>query len=146
MAEPVEMSFWIWTQVGPRNHALDGGLDLPMERGNFERQGAAHCRVQIPAMRCAKMAEPIKMQFGMLSQVGSGNHVLDGAHIALPDMIEPSVCSGDCVIVMNFSHLFKQCHGHDTHLMCVAMITGENRKPDTDCHIILATRTSVLFT
>ena len=108
-AEPVEMSFWIWTQVGRRNHALDGGLNLPMERGNFERQGAAHCRVQVPAVRCAKMAEPIKMQFGMLSQVGSGNHVLDGAHIALPDMIEPSVCSGDCVIVKPRLHDTTGC-------------------------------------
>jgi len=28
-------------------------------------------------MSCAKMAEPIEMQFGMLSQVDAGNHVFD---------------------------------------------------------------------
>jgi len=26
MAEPIEMPFWLWTVVGPRNHVLDGGL------------------------------------------------------------------------------------------------------------------------
>ena len=29
-------------------------------------------------MSCAKMAEPIKMQFEILTRVGPGNHVLDG--------------------------------------------------------------------
>jgi len=27
MAELIEMSFWAWTQVGPRKHVLDGGAD-----------------------------------------------------------------------------------------------------------------------
>jgi len=31
--------------VGPRNHVLDGGPDLPMGRSNFEVGGAAHCKV-----------------------------------------------------------------------------------------------------
>jgi len=31
MAEPIEMSFKLWTWVGPRNHVLDGVLDLPCE-------------------------------------------------------------------------------------------------------------------
>jgi len=26
MAEPIEMPFWLWTLMGPRNHVLDGGL------------------------------------------------------------------------------------------------------------------------
>ena len=25
--EPIEMPFWIWTQVGPVNHVLDGDPD-----------------------------------------------------------------------------------------------------------------------
>jgi len=25
MAEPIEMSFWMWIQMSPRKHALDGG-------------------------------------------------------------------------------------------------------------------------
>ena len=36
MAEPIVMPFGLWTQVGQRNHVLDGGPDSPMERGNFE--------------------------------------------------------------------------------------------------------------
>jgi len=35
-AEPIEKLFGLWTQVGSRNQVLDGGPDLPMERGNFE--------------------------------------------------------------------------------------------------------------
>jgi len=33
MAEPIEM---LLTRVGPENHVLDWGPDLPMGRGNFE--------------------------------------------------------------------------------------------------------------
>jgi len=39
MAEMVkmamEMSFGLWTWMGPRNQVLDGGRDPPMRRGNF---------------------------------------------------------------------------------------------------------------
>jgi len=35
-AAPIEMPFGLRTQMGPRNHVLDGGLDPPMGRGNFE--------------------------------------------------------------------------------------------------------------
>jgi len=30
MAEPIEMLFGLWTQVGPRNHVLDGDPDRRM--------------------------------------------------------------------------------------------------------------------
>jgi len=35
MAEPIEMSFGLRTQMGPGNHVLDGSPDLLMGRGNF---------------------------------------------------------------------------------------------------------------
>ena len=40
MAEPIKMPFGLWTQLGPRNHILDGrwGVQIPMWRGNFEGQ------------------------------------------------------------------------------------------------------------
>jgi len=34
-AEPIEMPFGLWAQVGPKNHVLDGDTDLSMGRGNF---------------------------------------------------------------------------------------------------------------
>jgi len=43
-AEPIEMPFGLWTLVGQRNHVLDG-VQIPMGRGNFEVEGAAHCKV-----------------------------------------------------------------------------------------------------
>jgi len=41
MAEPIEMPFWIWAQVGPRNHVLDGGPDRPMPMGSLLWKGHA---------------------------------------------------------------------------------------------------------
>jgi len=38
-AEPIKMPFGLWTWVSPRNHVLDGDLDLTMRRGNFEGRG-----------------------------------------------------------------------------------------------------------
>jgi len=35
-AEPIEMPFGLRTLVGPENHVLDDGTDLPVGRGNFE--------------------------------------------------------------------------------------------------------------
>ena len=34
--KPIEMEFGLRTWVLPRNHALDGGPDPPMGRGNIE--------------------------------------------------------------------------------------------------------------
>jgi len=45
MAEPIEMQFGLWTQVGKRKHALDRGPDYPIQMGNFMGEGAAHCKV-----------------------------------------------------------------------------------------------------
>jgi len=45
MAAPIEMPFGLRTRAGPRNHVLDEGPDLPMGRGNFEREGMSHCKV-----------------------------------------------------------------------------------------------------
>jgi len=30
-AQPIEMPFWLWTLVGPRNYVLDGSQDIPSE-------------------------------------------------------------------------------------------------------------------
>jgi len=34
IAEPIEMPFGLTIQMGPGNHVLDGGPDIPMGRGN----------------------------------------------------------------------------------------------------------------
>jgi len=34
-AEPIEMSFWSWSRVGPRNLVLGRGPDPPRRRGIF---------------------------------------------------------------------------------------------------------------
>jgi len=77
MAEPIEVSFGTWTWAGQGNM----GSKSPTQKGNFERgrKGVAHCKEQgLSVVSCAKTAELIEMQFGTLSVVGQGNHVLDG--------------------------------------------------------------------
>ena len=44
-AELIEMPFGLRTQLGAGNHVFDGGPDPHMERGNFDREGAFHCKV-----------------------------------------------------------------------------------------------------
>jgi len=57
-AEPIEMLYDVLTLANPRNHALDGGLDFPTGRINYEGCPTApfptgvHCPREIfrPAM------------------------------------------------------------------------------------------------
>jgi len=44
-AEPVEVPIGVWNRVGPRNHVLDGGLDLPRGRGSFRG-------ISMPILQC----------------------------------------------------------------------------------------------
>jgi len=44
-AEPIEMSFGMWTGVGPGNHELDGRLNSPSKGAILRGKGAAHCKV-----------------------------------------------------------------------------------------------------
>jgi len=39
MAEPDEVSFGLWAQMGPRNHVLDGGPDSPWEGAILTGEG-----------------------------------------------------------------------------------------------------------
>jgi len=81
-AEPIEMSFGVWTQVGPGNHVLDRGPNLRWEGSILRGEGAAYCKVSgVSAVNWAKMTELIKILFGLWTQVGPRKHVLDGVHI-----------------------------------------------------------------
>jgi len=44
-AAPIDMLFRLRTRLSPENHVLDGAQDSPMETGNFEGEGASHCKV-----------------------------------------------------------------------------------------------------
>jgi len=44
-AESMETPFGVRSRVGPGNHALDMGPDLPREEAYFRGKGAAHCKV-----------------------------------------------------------------------------------------------------
>jgi len=62
-AEPIEMPFGLWARMGPRNHVLDGGSDLPMGRGNFDERGSRSEIYGHSAVTCVKTAESIVMPF-----------------------------------------------------------------------------------
>jgi len=72
MAEAIEMLFGLRTQVGPRDHVLDGRRDPPWE-GNLEEG-----RGGTPVVVCTKTAELIEVPFWLGTWVGPRNHVLDG--------------------------------------------------------------------
>ena len=42
-AEPIEMPFGLWVQIGARNHELDG-VQIPHGKGQFW-EWDAHCKV-----------------------------------------------------------------------------------------------------
>jgi len=44
-AAPIKMPFGLRTRVGPGNHVIDGGPDLPWERAILRGKGASHCKV-----------------------------------------------------------------------------------------------------
>jgi len=58
-------------------------VQIPHGNGHFFRRGGegAHCKLckqGLFSLSCACTSDPIEMPFGMLSQVDSSNHVLDG--------------------------------------------------------------------
>jgi len=68
----MEMPFGLRTRVGPGNHELDGGPDLPMGRGNFEwgkERPIVKYRDTLRAI-CAKMAKPIDFPFALWTREG----------------------------------------------------------------------------
>ena len=76
-AKLIEILFGLWTPVGPRNHVLDGGPDLPCTRAILRGIGMTRCKVYEPsAMSCAKTAELIEMPFGVWTQMGPRKHVV----------------------------------------------------------------------
>jgi len=64
-AELIEMSFGLRTQVGPRNHVLDGSQHL-MGRGNFEGEREAHCKLwgRCTVSCTKKRLNPIELPLG----------------------------------------------------------------------------------
>jgi len=41
---PIQMSFGLWTQMGPRNRVLDG-VQIPHAKGQFDTKEAAQCEL-----------------------------------------------------------------------------------------------------
>jgi len=78
-AVSIELPFGLRTWVGPQNHVLDGGPDLPMGRGKYlGKNGHPIVKHRDTTVVCAKTAEPIGMPFGLWTRMGRRNHVLDG--------------------------------------------------------------------
>ena len=74
-AEPIKISFGLRTGVGPGNRVLDG-VQIPVERGNFEGKAMPRHARRHSDVNCAKTAEPIEIPFGLRTLVGIRKHVL----------------------------------------------------------------------
>ena len=79
-AEPIVMSFGLWTGVGPSNNVLGRGPGPrePQGKGNFfGGQIPPHCKVEADSKgHNFKTAEPIEMPFGLRTGVGPSNNAL----------------------------------------------------------------------
>ena len=75
-AEPIKMPFGSVESVGPRKHVLDGSTSV--WEGAILRGKACPGMSVDTAVSCAKMAEPIKMPFGLWTRVRRGE--ARGAH------------------------------------------------------------------
>jgi len=86
---------------------------------------------------CAKTAEPIEMQFGVLNGVGARNHVLDGmgSHWRHPaNTTERPVCSsnaalGLCQITLStcYHYLLQDMSVDGYHAMSLHLLNDKHR-------------------
>ena len=98
-AEPIEMPFGIWIQVGPRIYVLDGGPDRPMRRRNFLGKHAQACPTTLCGelcknwwlIDCVVVLHPIRHKIGYFGDVSQANLLAwyakpntTKAHIYLP--------------------------------------------------------------
>jgi len=73
-AEPIEMPFGLRTRVRPRDHVFVRGPDPPSEGAIFREKDMSGLPDDTYAVSCSKMAEPIKMLFGLWTLVGPMKH------------------------------------------------------------------------
>jgi len=60
-AEPIEMSFELWSWVDPGNHVLDGNPDPHTCRGNEGESGRPRICLTIDALKATQQgAEPLR--------------------------------------------------------------------------------------
>jgi len=74
------MPFGLWARMGPRNRVLHG-VQILLGKGQFLGKGAPIVRYRgtlRSAVTCAKIAEPIVMQFGFWARSASRNHEING--------------------------------------------------------------------
>jgi len=86
-AATIEMSFGLGTRVGPRNHVLDGGPDLPWE-GKFwgrKRRPIVKYRDTLQSS-VQKRLNRSRCRFGLWAWMGPRNHVLDRSPAVLRDV------------------------------------------------------------
>jgi len=75
-AEPIEMTFGMWTPVGPRKPCIRWGPNPPYEEAILRGKGAAYIVKYrgTTAVSCAKNAEPIEIPFVMWTRMGRRKH------------------------------------------------------------------------
>jgi len=73
---------WAEDSGRPKEARLRRESRSPIARGNFEVPIVKYTDCVHHVVSCAKMAELIKMSFGIWTWVGPSNYVLDGVHIS----------------------------------------------------------------
>jgi len=84
-AEPIEMPLGLRTRMGPGNHVLDGGVQIPHAKGQFWRvEWHPIVKYRDTVVICTKTAEQIAMPFGLWARMGPRNRVSHGGPVQIP--------------------------------------------------------------
>ena len=121
MAEPTELPFEMWTQVGPRNHVLDE-VEISTREGIMLRAKRFWPRT-CPMVDILKAAQQEQNCYGADASWSDQD---EGARLhCMLNTIEPSVCSGDEALSNYFHHLFVPAY----FLSLVSLLTVNTLQP-----------------
>jgi len=114
-AEPIEMSVWMWTWVGRRNHVLE---DPHARRGNFEGENGpaqGHVRRSTYSKRLSRRQQ----RYGVDADWVYYMAVHTGT---MADTIETSACGGDTAVCqITLTTCCKKCH---RYYCCYCFVTA----------------------
>jgi len=100
-AEPIDMSFGLWTRMGPKESCVRWGPDPPWEGAMFGERAPIVKYTEFLLSAVQKTVEPIDLPFGLWTRLGQRKHKFNALvrwrrNVAITT--EPSVCCGDAAL------------------------------------------------
>jgi len=122
---------WLWNQLNPRKHVLDGPRSSIYEGTIIRGKDMPVDARRRSAVSCTKMTQPIDLPFGLWTRVGRRKHKFNRIHQVAPlcpptrahwrnlaNTIEPSVCGGHAAL---YQSTLTTCYYY--YLLCSKYVT-----------------------